>query len=49
MTQFECEGCGAMLRLLEIERSSLRRHCPVCEAETRWTTAFEDHDRGVSY
>lgn len=49
MTQFECDGCGTMMRLLEIERSSLRQYCSVCAAETRWTTAFEEHDRGVSF
>lgn len=49
MTLFECEGCGELVRLLEIERSSLRQSCPVCEEDTLWTVAFEERGQGVSY
>ena len=49
MTQFECSECGQMARFVEIEQSTLRRHCPVCESETHWMIAFEESDQGVSF
>jgi hypothetical protein len=44
---YECEGCGQMTTLVGCERSVTVRPCPVCEAQTRWSTAFEGE--GVSF
>jgi Zn finger protein HypA/HybF involved in hydrogenase expression len=49
MTQFECSECGQMARFMEIEQTTLRRMCPVCESETRWTIAFDASSQGVSF
>lgn len=38
---YECEECEAMLDFAGIERSSVARECPNCEAVTTWTYAFE--------
>lgn len=48
MPYFECDGCGQLVSVGELERTELHEHCPVCEAQTTWTLAFED-EAGVSF
>lgn len=48
MPYFECAGCGQLAAIDDLERSTRREHCPVCDEETTWVPAFEVEE-GVSF
>jgi hypothetical protein len=45
--QYECSGCGHLLRLGPTERETVVRTCPACEEPARFEPAFEGE--GVSF
>lgn len=49
MTYFECTECGELGRFLQLDRREFHATCPRCDAETRWTVAFDDREQGVSF
>lgn len=48
MPYFECSTCGQLAEIGDLEHSSLRQYCPVCETQTTWSIAFED-ESGVTF